>query len=163
MGPDFKVSTKIKIVLAYFFVKTSAAWPARGGVCGCRRWGSRAQRWGPCSPAAHTALSAPCSWTFNSVLGFQDTFSLHTVLYSKLVTRNTSIIVDYRLIFKSSVPDPWHFGTDPHPRIRRLDYGSGSFSFLQWLARCQQKISCFLICFANSFCRYRYIYICFQR
>ncbi len=43
----------------------------------------------------------------------------------------------------SSVPDPWHFKTDPDPWIRTLDYryGSGSCSSRQWHSRCQQNVS----------------------
>ncbi len=37
----------------------------------------------------------------------------------------------------TSVPDPWHFGVDPDPRIRTN--GSGSFHFHHWPSRCQQK------------------------
>ncbi len=51
----------------------------------------------------------------------------------------------------SSVPDPWHFETDPDPWIRTLAYGSssgsGSCFFREWLSRCQQKISLFFIFF----------------
>ncbi len=48
----------------------------------------------------------------------------------------------------SSVPDPWHFGLDPDPRIhasdwwiriRFLDPGSGSCYFRHWPSRCQKK------------------------
>ncbi len=46
----------------------------------------------------------------------------------------------------SCVLVPWH--PDPDPRICTLDYESvfvsGSFSFWQWLSRCQQKIRFFL-------------------
>ncbi len=54
---------------------------------------------------------------------------------------------------KISVPDPWHFETDPDPWIRTLDYGfwsgsgsesgSGFCSFGQWPRRCQLKIRFF--------------------
>ncbi len=45
-------------------------------------------------------------------------------------------------IFSTSVPDQWHFESDPDPWIRTFGYGSGSrsCSFRQWLLRCQQKI-----------------------
>ncbi len=37
-----------------------------------------------------------------------------------------------------SVLDPWHFGTEPDPRIH-----SGSCSFRQWLSRCHLKLGFF--------------------
>jgi hypothetical protein len=59
-------------------------------------------------------------------------------------------------------PDPWHFGSDPHPDpwTHTLDYGSRSgsvsCSFSQWLPRCQQKMSFFLIVLLITFRRFIY-------
>ncbi len=59
------------------------------------------------------------------------------------LTENSSVVI--------SVPDPWHFGTDPDPDpcIRTLDNGSGlgSCCFRLWLSRCQQSLSFFKIFF----------------
>ncbi len=58
---------------------------------------------------------------------------------------------------KTSLPDPWHFETDPDPWIRTLDYGSGSCSFGQWLSSCQQqKVEIFFI-FTGTNCKCIYI------
>ncbi len=52
-----------------------------------------------------------------------------------------------------SVPDPWHFCTDPDPRIPTvpLTKGSGSCSFLQWPSRRQQNIIFSLVIFKGTF------------
>ncbi len=39
----------------------------------------------------------------------------------------------------TSVPDPWHFGVDPDPRIHAPTNGSGSCHFRHWPWRRQQK------------------------
>jgi hypothetical protein len=63
----------------------------------------------------------------------------------------------------SSVADPWHFGTDPYPRIstRTNGSGSGSFYFRQWDSRQQQK-KCSKLFYTITFWRYTF-YIIFQR
>ncbi len=45
----------------------------------------------------------------------------------------------------ASVPDPWHFGTDPDPQICHLTNGSGSgsCSFRRWSSSCKQTITTF--------------------
>jgi len=48
---------------------------------------------------------------------------------------------------RNSVPDPWHFGTDPDPRT----YGSGSCSFRQWPPRYHQTHIFFSNFFAYLF------------
>ncbi len=77
----------------------------------------------------------------------------------------------YSRIQHTSVPDPWHFGMDPDPRVWILGSvhltngsgsGSGSGSFRQWLSRCRNKKYFFLKVFMLiSF--WRYIHIILQR
>jgi hypothetical protein len=55
-----------------------------------------------------------------------------------------------------SVVDPWHFGTDPDPRIRTSDLRICFFR--QWLTRWLQRVKVFLLI---TF--YRHIYISLQR
>ncbi len=52
------------------------------------------------------------------------------------------------------VPDLWHFGTDP---VLIHDFISWSFSFRQWLSRCQQNSSFFQPFLLISFFRWIYI------
>ncbi len=63
-------------------------------------------------------------------------------IYNFYMCKNC-IKIMYRDRLASSVTDPWHFGTDPVPRIRASDLnngsGSGSCYSRQWPSRRQQK------------------------
>ncbi len=50
----------------------------------------------------------------------------------------------------SSVLDPWHFGTDPEPWIRTLDYRYGSCSFRQCQLFCSLLSLCTFTLFAKK-------------
>ncbi len=68
-------------------------------------------------------------------------FSSHKLLY-----RPSCLLLFHIIIILSSVPDPWHFGTDPDPWILIFDNGSipasvsESGSFRQCLSRHQIKM-----------------------
>ncbi len=67
------------------------------------------------------------------------------------------LILDPQLYLKSSVPDPWHFGVDPDPRINASDNGSGSF----YLQDASKKLIFNTIFSAYYFLKVPYIYIIF--
>ncbi len=95
-----------------------------------------------------TPTESARNYPFHALSQCGKKFCVHRYLLTNFFLFNGMILASQAIIKRleswASLPDLWHFGADPKPRILPLTNGSGSgsgsCSFRHLPSRCQQKI-----------------------
>ncbi len=96
--------------------------------------------------SSHVVRASGCQYQNRNSPGFDPSIFRHRGIWGAADEAVLNNVHKKIPLWKSIVPDLWHFDTDPDPRIRTLDYGSRFFR--QWHSNLLKN----LVFFAKIFC-----------